>query len=75
MTSILVHQRQQEQANTIFQPPTDAVYYVLVPTSGNYVGNYPPGYMRGSPEGEGYLIRDMGKTIRAPITPSTQVNP
>jgi hypothetical protein len=80
MTSVLIHQRQRDQANTFFQAPTNAIYYVFFPTSGNYIGNYTPGYMEvarnATPQaGEGILIRDMGKTVRASITSYSQVNP
>ena len=53
----------------------------FVPTAGNYVGNYPPGYVRPAAAAtkaaitnaaDGYtqqlpIVRDMGKTIFAPI--------
>jgi hypothetical protein len=63
--------------------------YVFVPTSANYVGNYPPGFVipaSQDPSSNGVLnalttglanttivLRDMGKTIYAP-TGSTLVN-
>lgn len=61
--------RQRSQPNTIFQAPTNECYYVFVASPGNYVGNYPPGYMLNEPrpEGKGSLLRDMGKTIKAPL--------
>jgi len=70
--------RQRSQANTIFQAPVAppgpgpvaaGCYYVFVAGPGNYVGNYPPGYMQAVdiPTGKGSLIRDMGKTIKAVI--------
>lgn len=71
MSSIQSFLRQRNVANTIFQAPTTSgCYYTFVAGSGNYVGNYPPGYMSavsGVPEGKGTLVRDMGKTIKAPI--------
>jgi hypothetical protein len=71
MSSIQSFLRQRNVANTIYTAPTTSgCYYVFVAGSGNYVGNYPPGYMvvvSGVPEGKGTLIRDMGKTIKAPI--------
>ena len=67
MTSVQKFLRQRSQANTIFTAPTSACYFVFVATSGNYVGNYPPGYMKSVaiPVGKGPLVRDMGKTIKA----------
>lgn len=70
MSSIQSFIRQRSQANTIFSAPTTrGCYYVFVAGPGNYVGNYPPGYMQAIdiPEGKGSLIRDMGKTIKAVI--------
>jgi hypothetical protein len=71
MSSIQSFLRQRNVANSIFQAPTtEDCYYVFVAAPGNYVGNYPPGYMvavSGLPEGMGALVRDMGKTIKAPI--------
>jgi hypothetical protein len=75
MSSIQSFLRQRNVANTIFSAPTTSgCYYTFVATAGNYVGNYPPGYMvavsgtpTGVPEGKGVLVRDMGKTIKAPI--------
>ena len=70
MSSIQSFLRQRSQTSTFFQAPTNECYYVFVAGSGNYVGNYPPGYMSavsGVPEGKGTLVRDMGKTIKAPI--------
>lgn len=47
--------------------------YVLVAGSGNYVGNYPPGYMvkvdaSQTIIGAGKVLRDMGKTVKAGIS-------
>ena len=74
MSSIQSFLRQRNVANTIYTAPTTSgCYYVFVATSGNYVGNYPPGYMVAVsvPEGKGALVRDMGKTIKAPIGDNT----
>ena len=73
MTSVQKFLRQRHVPNTILQAPTNDCYYVFVAGSGNYVGNYPPGYMQlaaANPVsiGQGTLIRDMGKTIQAPIS-------
>jgi hypothetical protein len=75
MSSIQSFLRQRSQTSTFFQAPTNACYYVFIPTAGNYVGNYPPGYMQTAAqnpvaiqtEPTKVLIRDMGKTIKAPI--------
>lgn len=78
MSSIQSFIRQRSQANTIFSAPVAppgpgpvaaGCYYVFVAGPGNYVGNYPPGYMQAVdiPTGKGSLIRDMGKTIKAVI--------
>ena len=75
MSSIQSFLRQRNVANSIFQAPIAPAncYYVFVAGPGNYVGNYPPGYMSqvaALPIGRGTLLRDMGKTIKAPITDS-----
>ena len=75
MSSIQSFLRQRSQTSTFFQAPTNACYYNFVAGSGNYVGNYPPGYMAlasadisaAAGVSPGLLIRDMGKTIKAPI--------
>ena len=51
--------------------------YELVPDAGNVVGNYAPGFMRAAPnsligaikalENSNPVLRDMGKTVRAPL--------
>jgi len=78
MSSVQSYLRQRNQTSTFLQAPTNTCYYVFVAGPGNYVGNYPPGYMlllTDNPENiqtQGCLIRDMGKTIKAPI--GTNVN-
>ena len=71
MSSIQSFLRQRSQTSTFFQAPTNECYYVFVAGPGNYVGNYPPGYMQLAAAipvpAQGYLIRDMGKTIKAPL--------
>lgn len=73
MSSIQSFLRQRNVANTIFQAPTTTgCYYNFIADNGNYVGNYPPGYMATASasvaeEADGKLIRDMGKTIKARI--------
>lgn len=50
--------------------------FELVPSAGNVVANYPPGFMQTASgplvtalaaQGAGAVLRDMGKTIRAPL--------
>lgn len=70
MTSAHKMLRQRDQATSILpQLYTPGTYWYLVPTTGNYVGNYSPGYMMIVPNSqippEGTLMRDMGKTISA----------
>ncbi len=70
MSSIQSYLRQRSQTSTFFQAPTNPCYYIFVAGPGNYVGNYPPGYMSLAAEAEniqtaGCLIRDMGKTVKA----------
>jgi hypothetical protein len=68
MTSIQI-QRQRDQATNFLQAPNEAIYFYFVPIMGNYIGNYPPGYMMrlSMVPPEGTLLRDMGKTIVAPV--------
>lgn len=76
MSSTQGYLRQRSIPNTLFKAPTNGCYYIFVAGAGNYVGNYPPGYMvfaEGHPfdiSGINYIIRDMGKTIKAPILAS-----
>jgi hypothetical protein len=70
MTSIDKTLRQRDQATSFASAPSNPCYYTFIAISGNYVGNYSPGYMQKTaeiPTGKGILIRDMGKTIKAPI--------
>lgn len=75
MTSVQKFLRQRHAPNTFLPVPTNATtsIYSFIAASGNYVGNYPPGYMVDTPDAAlpvGYasmLLRDMGKTIKAPI--------
>ena len=46
MSSIQSFLRQRNLATSLLQAPTNNCYYVFVPTQGNYVGNYPPGYVQ-----------------------------
>jgi hypothetical protein len=80
MSSVQKFLRQRIVTSTVLQAPTNQTcYYVFIPTSGNYVGNYPPGYVYPAPASafstlpalSSLLIRDMGKTIKcAPSTSS-----
>ena len=68
MTSVQKFLRQRILTSSYLQAPINNCYYTFVATSGNYVGNYPPGYMQQAaevPANKGDLIRDMGKTIKA----------
>lgn len=72
-------------AEVVRNPSTLA--FEFVPTAANYVGNYPPGYVTAASAalqaaineaanaattaGTQLVLRDMGKTIRAPITSLT----
>jgi hypothetical protein len=79
MSSIQSFLRQRNVANSLLQAPINNCYYNFVAGSGNYIGNYPPGYMvaasgdvaAAAAVSPGLLIRDMGKTIKAPIGTST----
>ena len=73
MSSVQKFLRQRIVTSTILQAPTNQeCYYAFIPTSGNYVGNYPPGYVFPVPAASfdafpalsTLLIRDMGKTIK-----------
>ena len=72
MSSIQSFLKQRNPATSIIQAPDNDCYYIFVAGPGNYVGNYPPGYMQLASVNpalipQGTLLRDMGKTIKAPI--------
>ena len=73
MTSVQKFIRQINVPNSLFPPVVSGAYYNFVAGSGNYVGNYPPGYMvaySGVPpaaQAAGAVLRDMGKTIKCPV--------
>jgi hypothetical protein len=77
MTSVLKIQRQRDLATTFLQAPKGAAYFYFVPNIGNNIGNYPPGYMLpiNIVPPPGTLIRDMGKTIIAPVSFSPTAAP
>jgi len=65
---------------------TSTMVFEFVPTSANYVGNYPPGYVQAAPAAlqaslaqavaaagaaGNLVLRDMGKTIFAPVASLT----
>ena len=68
--------------SSLANPLLNTLAYTFVPGTGNYVGNYPPGFMlSGNPalnaaiaaakakadaSGNAVVLRDMGKTIQAP---------
>ena len=76
-------------AYTVTASPATTVYE-FVPTAANYVGNYPPGYVQLAPAAlqgaittavayatatqQRLVLRDMGKTIYAPISSLTGVS-
>jgi hypothetical protein len=75
-------------AAVVASPSTLA--FEFVPTAANYVGNYPPGYMQAASAalilaiqqaanaatvaGTQLVLRDMGKTIQAPVSNATNAN-
>ena len=82
MTSVQRFLRQRSVGNTTLSVPatpgTDL--YVFIATSGNYVGNYPPGVMVTATSAganlpgslpAGTVLRDMGKTIQASVSAGT----
>ena len=81
MTSVQRFLRQRSVGNTTLSVPatpgTDL--YVFIATSGNYVGNYPPGVMVTATAAganlpalpAGTVLRDMGKTIQASVSAGT----
>jgi hypothetical protein len=77
MTSVLKIQRQRDLATTFLQAPNENIYFYFVPTMGNNIGNYPPGYMMplSMVPPAGTLLRDMGKTIIAPVSFSPTAAP
>ena len=78
MSSIQSFLRQRHQTTSYIDAPINNCYYNFVAGPGNYVGNYPPGYMQlasALPVNKGTLLRDMGKTIKAPIGVSGVVDP
>lgn len=46
MSSIQSFLKQRNPATSIVQAPDNDCYYIFVAGPGNYVGNYPPGYMQ-----------------------------
>jgi hypothetical protein len=77
MSSIQSFLRQRNPATSLTKPPgNNGCYYTFVADNGNYVGNYPPGYMvpvavtvipANIDTYINVLMRDMGKTIKAPL--------
>jgi hypothetical protein len=75
MSSVTRFLRQIPTGLTTYEVDVNSLY-VLVPTNGNYVGNYPPATMQSVPVGVvggGTLrvVRDMGKTVFATVTGQT----
>jgi hypothetical protein len=87
MTSVTRFLRQATPGLSTYLASSQAtIIYVFVPSSGNYVGNYPPGYMREVPNGSiglpnsqnglqpsSYSLRDMGKTVVAGLSTDSGV--
>ena len=87
MSSVTRFIRQVPVSTTYYNVPAAVLsagtgVYEFVPTSANYVGNYPPGYMQtaSAPLSAALLVagssttlvlRDMGKTVFAPVTSLT----
>ena len=87
MSSVTRFIRQVPVSTTYYSVPATVLsagtgVYEFVPTSANYVGNYPPGYMQASSallnaalvvagNSSTLVLRDMGKTIFAPVTSLT----
>ena len=87
MTSVTRFLRQATPGlSTYIGAGSGTVIFVFVPSSGNYVGNYPPGYMREVPNASiglpnslngvqpsSYTLRDMGKTVVAGLSTDSGV--
>jgi hypothetical protein len=86
MSSVTRFIRQIPQATTYYNVSAGILagtdVYEFVPSTGNYVGNYPPGYMQAASAAliaaltaagttSNLVLRDMGKTIFAPVTSIT----
>ena len=83
MSSVQRFLKQVNPANALFNAPASTRatgMYRFVADTGNVVGNYPPGYMATlatdvqtaiNALGATAVLRDMGKTIYAPITSLT----
>jgi hypothetical protein len=72
MSSVQSFLRQRVVGTTTLSPPASGYYtFVADAAAGNYVGNYPPGYMVAAttpaPLGSA-VLRDMGKTIKSRIS-------
>jgi hypothetical protein len=74
MSSVQSFLRQRATGNTILSAPAAAAntYFAFVAGSGNFVGNYPPGYMVPVTPTipSNAVLRDMGKTIKAGVASS-----
>ena len=74
MSSTQSFLRQRVVGTTVLAKPTTTLYQ-FVAGAGNYVGNYPPGYMvaAGAENTTATVARDMGKTIFAGISTDSGV--
>ena len=83
MSSVTRFIRQIQPDNTYYSAAAvvaspQTLAFELVPSAGNVVGNYPPGYVAtnvtalnnaitNAAAAHGVVLRDMGKTIQAPV--------
>lgn len=84
MSSVSRFLRQRQTGQTILGNAAGETFYVMIPGSGNYVGNYPnspytttPGWVVASTPAlpAGSILRDMGKTIFAAVSSSATTAP
>ncbi len=70
MSSVTRFLRQIPTGLAYYTCPSGTQFYEFVPAAGNYVGNYPPGYVQTlsvSFNPATMILRDMGKTIKTVI--------
>lgn len=72
MSSVQSFIRQIPLATTYYTCASGTQFYEFQAAPGNYVNNYPPGLMVARTTGgalpAGFILRDMGKTIKAAIS-------
>ena len=82
MTSVQRSMRQRDITTSFLQAPANQCYYIFVSGAGSVTGNYPgtltSGYMMLAESiptpSQGYILRDMGKTIRAALSVGANSN-